>query len=571
MFWLTRVQRLQAGLDKFEEDKLRLNLKPNKDGVLVCCGRIQGEYPVYVPDTTIYAEKRFYWPGMYTHVKEFCDTCQRCDLRKPRPERAPLQSILTTQPLELACMDFLSLEKSKGGIENILVVTDHSQSLHRHFLPGNKLLGNYVGAIELLERRYGKKTAIQQAHVNEILDALQVYNEKDTPRLRKLHDHVETHYRGLKAMGEDGVQEEFLDNITFNGTRYSVKLPWKIAHKTLPTNYANSIGRLKSTIRRLRREPDVLQEYEAVIKEQLKAGIIETVTELEERSKVHYLPHQAVVRRNAETTKVRVVYDASSKDGKRGVSLNDCLHVGPSNPLLFDILLRFRMYRVALIADIEKAFLNVEVDQEDRDCLRFLWPEDSLDDNSSVQVFRFCRVVFGLNASPFLLNGTLRHHLMKYKVCDDKFVETLVNGFYVDDLVSGANSTDEAYSLYCRANDRLAEGGFSLWKWKTNDKVLEGKLQSKELEVVDNLDDSYAKASLVVPAAHSTGSSKVLGILWDSSREVLEFDFKHVYEKADKLQASKRNVLSVIATLFDPLGLVSPITVSAKILFQGLM
>jgi len=123
--------------------------------------------------------------------------------------------------------------------------------------------------------------------------------------LRKLWD-LET----LGIREEDGVQEEFLDNITFNGTRYSVKLPWKIAHKTLPTNYANSIGRLKSTIRRLRREPNVLQEYEAVIKEQLKAGIIETVTELEERSKVHYLPHQAVVRRNAETTKVRVVYDA---------------------------------------------------------------------------------------------------------------------------------------------------------------------------------------------------------------------------------------------------------------------
>ena len=90
--------------------------------------------------------------------------------------------------------------------------------------------------------------------------------------------------------------------------------------------------------------------------------------------KVHYLPHQAVVRKEATTTKVRIVYDASSKATKTGTSLNDCLHVGPSlNPLLFDILLRFRENRVVLVGDIEKAFLNVGVDKKDRDCLQLLW------------------------------------------------------------------------------------------------------------------------------------------------------------------------------------------------------
>ena len=89
---------------------------------------------------------------------------------------------------------------------------------------------------------------------------------------------------------------------------------------------------------------------------------------LERSEKAYYIPHLAVIHREASTTKLRVVYDASAKSGKGGTSLNDCLHKGPSlNPLLFDILLRFREKRVALIGDIEKAFLNIEVDKGDRD------------------------------------------------------------------------------------------------------------------------------------------------------------------------------------------------------------
>ena len=87
-----------------------------------------------------------------------------------------------------------------------------------------------------------------------------------------------------------------------------------------------------------------------------------------------------MVRKGAKTTKVRVVYDASCKDSPKGASLNDCLHVGPKlAPLLFHILSRFREKRIALVADIEKAFLNVEADSLDRDCLRFLWVKDVWD------------------------------------------------------------------------------------------------------------------------------------------------------------------------------------------------
>ena len=166
-----------------------------------------------------------------------------------------------------------------------------------------------------------------------------------------------------------GVYEEYRESIPFDGHQYSVKLPWKEGRPDLPTNYTTSLRRLKSQVARLEREPEILAEYAAIIDKQLHTGVIERVVELEAALKVHYLPHQALVRKEATTTKVRIVYDASSKATKTGTCLNDCLNVGLSlNPLLFDISLRFRENRVVLVGDIEKAFLVVGVDKKDKDC-----------------------------------------------------------------------------------------------------------------------------------------------------------------------------------------------------------
>ena len=96
--------------------------------------------------------------------------------------------------------------------------------------------------------------------------------------------------------------------------------------------------------------------------------IIEKVSELPAAEREYYMPNQIVVSEQAETTKVRMVFDASSKECKRGIFLNDCLHVGsPLIPMLVKILIRFREHNIALVGDIEKAFLDVEIDSADRD------------------------------------------------------------------------------------------------------------------------------------------------------------------------------------------------------------
>ena len=163
-----------------------------------------------------------------------------------------------------------------------------------------------------------------------------------------------------------------------------------------------SQARLKSLKRKLRKRSEILREYNSVIKDQLQAGIIERVYELEQEENVHYLPHKAVIRKEGETIKLRAVFYACSQEGKNGTSFNDCLHVGPPlTPLLYDILLRFRKKRMGIVADIKKVFLNIEVDEKDRDCLRFLWVEDPFNDDLPTVIYRFFRFAFGVNCSPF--------------------------------------------------------------------------------------------------------------------------------------------------------------------------
>ena len=366
---------------------------------------------------------------------------------------------------------------------------------------------------------------------------------------------------------DNDVHQRVIDGVTFNGQRYSVGLPWKAGHGPIPSNYNSSLVRLKSQISKLRATPDVLEQYNAIIMEQLDSGIIELVPEEDTATKVSYLPHQPVVREQAETTKVRVVYDASCKDRATKISLNDCLHVGPAlNPLMFDILVRFRENPVVLISDIEKAFLNIEVHDEDRDCLRFLWVRDIDATNLEVMAYRFKRVVFGVNSSPFLLNAVLRYHLDKYKATDPQFVDCLKRSFFVDDLVTSCRNSEEAYLLYEKAKMRMLEGGFKLRKWKTNVDKLSQKICDKESGGESDERDQMKTE----PNSPPDNITKVLGLTWDKEADSLQFKFDKLVEDSNMIVPTKRVILSTLATLFDPLGLISPLVVPAKVLFQDL-
>ena len=153
---------------------------------------------------------------------------------------------------------------------------------------------------------------------------------------------------------------------------------------------------------------------------QLKVGVVEIVEDddVSKPGEIHTLPHREVIREDKGTTKLHIVYDASSKRSGEA-SLNDCMHAGPSlTQNIFDILLRFRLHRLALIGDLEKSFLNIGIKPEERDLLRFLWVDDIKSENTKLITLRFSRLVFGLVDSPFVFNATPRHRMEKYREID---------------------------------------------------------------------------------------------------------------------------------------------------------
>ena len=150
-----------------------------------------------------------------------------------------------------------------------------------------------------------------------------------------------------------------------------VSFPWKPLQKKLPSNFTLAKKRLLGLLNRLRHNPDIRREYQAVIQNQLQQGIVEEVIEgtlTNTDARAHYLSHHAVIRKDKQTTKLRIVYDASACS--EGISLNDSLFSGPKfNQNILDIIVRFRTYKIALVADVEKAFLMVSVCSKDRDAI----------------------------------------------------------------------------------------------------------------------------------------------------------------------------------------------------------
>ncbi|GFX66578.1 uncharacterized protein TNCV_1794891 [Trichonephila clavipes] len=188
-------------------------------------------------------------------------------------------------------------------------------------------------------------------------------------------------------------------------------------------------------VRSLRRDDEGrYQKYENIYKEWVSEKIIEPV-EPEElaREKGHFLPHRPIFKENP-TTRIRPVFDASAKERNSG-SLNDCVEKGPNYleliPKLFN---RFRQLKYGVISDIRRAFLQIKVAPSDRKFLRFLWWEEG--DPRKLIVYSHCRVVFGVNASPFLLAATINYHLENVAESQKGKAAKLKESMYVDNWVA---------------------------------------------------------------------------------------------------------------------------------------
>ena len=256
----------------------------------------------------------------------------------------------------------------------------------------------------------------------------------------------------------------------------------------------------------------------------LNNGFIEKIDTDEVQSsntKLHYIPHHPVKKDSAKTP-IRIVYHCSCRQTPDSPSLNDCLLNVPSKINdVTAILLRFRMNKYAMSTDIEKAFLNVGLDEEDRNVTRFFWLSNPTDPSSNLTTYRFTSILFGAMCSPFMLNAVLSKHL-KNNHCD--FTDNLTRDLYVDNIVSSYNSEEKLSKYFKVTRTLFAAGGFNLHSWASNSKVLQ------ELATSENvLDNDH----LV----------KILGMRWDTDKDTIGFaspdliDFEQFNTKREVLDS----------------------------------
>ena len=231
---------------------------------------------------------------------------------------------------------------------------------------------------------------------------------KDLEVHNKVADFLKIETLGIEdprdASQEDDFLERFQSQITYRDGTYFVPLPWLDNHPPLPSNFNLAHSRLQQVKKRLLK-PDLWKSYASIIADQTDKGYVEAVPTSEDplsKSDAHYLSHFFVLRPESKTTPVRVVFAANAGH----VSLNDCLYTGPCLlKSLNTIIHRFRANKYAFVADIEKAFMRIKINEEDRNYVRFLWFEDG-DPDKPIKVYRYTSVVFGGTSSPFIPNSS---------------------------------------------------------------------------------------------------------------------------------------------------------------------
>ncbi|KAJ8723327.1 hypothetical protein PYW08_003239 [Mythimna loreyi] len=336
--------------------------------------------------------------------------------------------------------------------------------------------------------------------------------------------------------------------------RYVVRLPMKPElEEKLGSSKEIAIAQFKNVERKFSKNEDLAKQYKQFIREyeQLQHMKLATSNSKQKTEIECFLPHHAVQRAESSTTKLRVVFNASSKTTS-GHSLNDLMYRGPNLQIdLLELILKWRQYRFVFTADIEKCFRMILVDEQDQSLQQIVWRQSP---DQPIRNYKLTTITYGTKAAPFLTMMTLRKLASDEQQKYPRAAKCIQEEFYMDDWVSGAHSIKEGKRRITEVNACLKSGGFSLRKWSSNDKRL--------LETVEQTADKQP----AVFTFKTESSSKTLGLQWNSTED--EFIFKYDSNSTQTAKLTKRMLLSEISKIFDPLGWLAPLTTKMKILFQ---
>ena len=343
------------------------------------------------------------------------------------------------------------------------------------------------------------------------------------------------------------------DSLKYEKGRYRVAVPWKDEKSELPDTKPMALSRLRSTEKNLKKDDRVAEDYKKTIQAYVEKGYLRKVPLHEQLpNNVWYLPHFPVVRMDKTTTKVRIVFDCTAKCN--GVSLNDMIYAGPKlQQDLFNVLVRFRRNPVGIACDIKEMYLQIEIEEKDRSHFRLLWRD--LDPSREPDVFEFSRVVFGKNSAAMELQFVAQENARRNQDRYPRAAETVLKSTYMDDSIDSAENDEEGVELYRQLKALWGIASMHARKWISN--------SPKVIEAIP----TEERATEIVINSGQDPVIKTLGISWNSTEDLFTVTASPV---SPDFQTTKRNVLSKVATIFDPLGFVCPYVIVAKILLQEL-
>ncbi|XP_017475919.1 PREDICTED: uncharacterized protein LOC108366124 [Rhagoletis zephyria] len=341
--------------------------------------------------------------------------------------------------------------------------------------------------------------------------------------------------------------------------RYVVKLPFKTTFPdTIALGHSRPAAQQQylSIERSIERKPELQQTYTKVLEEYLTLDHMEPTASQEiirdGKYFSFYLPHHAVLKPDSKTTKVRVVFNAS-KLSHSGISLNDILHTGPvlQNDLML-VILKWRLYKYVFNGDIENMYRQIYVQPEEQDFQRIVFRRTP---QSSVEDFKLKTVTFGVNCAPYLAIRTLHQLAKDSHDKHPKAAKILLNEIYVDDILSGGHDLDSTLTSMNEVIAALKSAGFPLKKMTANHKDI---LQN--IPTSDRLEADFLQFQ-------ESSSTKTLGIKWNALNDEFLYSIDPL---PDSNVATKRQILSSVAKLFNPAGWLTPMMIQAKMLLQQL-
>ena len=371
-------------------------------------------------------------------------------------------------------------------------------------------------------------------------------------------DFVEQHYEGKKVMSVE--DQKFIDKVSSSAVlengHYSLKLPFRNDKVNLPNNKVVAQQRAQHLLKKFKRDPKFFNEYNEFMKDVVAKGFAEVIPkeQLEHKNgKAWFIPHHGVYHPRKKT--LRVVFDCASVYGE--TSLNKELLQGPDlTNSLVGVLLRFRQGPIAIMTDIEGMFHQVRVAKEDLNYLRFLWWPDG-DVTQELVEHRMKVHIFGAVSSPscatFALLKTADDNQNDYAA---EIVNTIRQNFYVDDCLKAVNTVEQAIYLYENLTHLCAKGGFRLNKWVSNHRsVLAAIPEDQRAKGVKTLDLDKDQLPM----------ERALGAQWNVEQDTFTFSIE-----VKPHSVSRRGILSIVSSIYDPLGFLAPVILPARQILQGL-